>query len=349
MFVPSSSSAGRTLASIAAYLATATLAAGTLTASAPMTLTQTWNNAGVAFIGKSNAFTDTTSASGSLLEQWLVGGNNVLSLRRAFIGSKFDRPVFTIGAATGAAPGYGYFAVGAAGFLGIGVDENANGATISSGGNVSLALGASLSWTNNATNVPSGTADLFLRRDAANTLAQRNLTTAQRAKWFNAWTDASNGEWFDIDWITNANELTLKTNANGTGTVRGLRLSGNNGGIRITSSGIDFNNDAHSSTFWRITTAGHFIAPADDTYNLGASLATRPQYANISKGVMLGTAQVATTFLGIGASTTAKSQINLATGAAPSAPVDGDIWREDNTNTGLKVRINGVTKTITVA
>ncbi len=41
--------------------------------------------------------------------------------------------------------------------------------------------------------------------------------------------------------------------------------------------------------------------------------------------------------------------INLPTQAAPASPNDGDIWREDNTNTGLKIRIGGVTKTITVS
>ncbi len=49
------------------------------------------------------------------------------------------------------------------------------------------------------------------------------------------------------------------------------------------------------------------------------------------------------------APSTSRAPINLLTGSAPSSPVDGDIWREDNTNTGLKIRINGVTKTITVS
>jgi hypothetical protein len=40
--------------------------------------------------------------------------------------------------------------------------------------------------------------------------------------------------------------------------------------------------------------------------------------------------------------------MKLAT-IANSSPQDGDLWREDNTNTGLKIRINGVTKTITVS
>jgi hypothetical protein len=32
-----------------------------------------------------------------------------------------------------------------------------------------------------------------------------------------------------------------------------------------------------------------------------------------------------------------------------SSPQDGDLWREDNINTGLKIRVNGVTKTITLS
>jgi hypothetical protein len=40
--------------------------------------------------------------------------------------------------------------------------------------------------------------------------------------------------------------------------------------------------------------------------------------------------------------------MKLEVGPAPSAPNDGDIWLESNTNTGLKIRINGITKTITL-
>ncbi len=55
------------------------------------------------------------------------------------------------------------------------------------------------------------------------------------------------------------------------------------------------------------------------------------------------------TFANLPAGTTAKSSLRFVQGAAPTSPVDGDMWREDNTNTGLKIRINGVTKTITVS
>jgi hypothetical protein len=53
--------------------------------------------------------------------------------------------------------------------------------------------------------------------------------------------------------------------------------------------------------------------------------------------------------LAVPAGTTARAQFNLAVSVAPTTPVDGDIWLESNTNTGLKIRINGVTKTVTLA
>ena len=53
-----------------------TIASGTKTTSAPVIdLSQTWNAAGVTFVGKDNNITDTASASGSILEQWRVGGS----------------------------------------------------------------------------------------------------------------------------------------------------------------------------------------------------------------------------------------------------------------------------------
>lgn len=79
------------------------------------------------------------------------------------------------------------------------------------------------------------------------------------------------------------------------------------------------------------------IVTSDDS-NAGLNIGA------LGTGVVTMEAQLTTV-----ASTTGKACLNLPTGAAPSSPVDGDIWREDNTNTGLKVRINGVTKTFTVS
>lgn len=48
------------------------------------------------------------------------------------------------------------------------------------------------------------------------------------------------------------------------------------------------------------------------------------------------------------ASTTLAAMMNLPVGVAPTTPNDGDVWLESNTNTGLKIRIAGVTKTISL-
>jgi hypothetical protein len=50
-------------------------------------------------------------------------------------------------------------------------------------------------------------------------------------------------------------------------------------------------------------------------------------------------------FLNIGAGTTAKAQINLASSTAPTSPNNGDIWFD---GTDLKMRIGGLTKTFTL-
>ena len=52
--------------------------------------------------------------------------------------------------------------------------------------------------------------------------------------------------------------------------------------------------------------------------------------------------------LHIGPSTTDQALMRLEVGPAPSSPNDGDIWLESNTLTGLKIRISGATRTITI-
>lgn len=90
------------------------------------------------------------------------------------------------------------------------------------------------------------------------------------------------------------------------------------------------------------------LKPSSTT--LQARLADDSAYAGFEAGLIgAGGVVSSTTFLNLAAGTTAASPLRFIQGAAPTAPVDGDMWREDNTNTGLKIRINGVTKTITVS
>lgn len=66
--------------------------------------------------------------------------------------------------------------------------------------------------------------DLMLLRAGANILGQRNGANAQASYLYNAFTDASNGEWLGLDWKSSSNIAIIGTKANGTGTVRPLQI-----------------------------------------------------------------------------------------------------------------------------
>jgi hypothetical protein len=80
-------------------------------------------------------------------------------------------------------------------------------------------------WANDV-NDPSqqGSNDLIIRRDAANTFAQRNSTNAQTFRLYNTYTDASNYERGFFRWSSNV--LEIGAEAAGTGTKRVLRIVG---------------------------------------------------------------------------------------------------------------------------
>jgi hypothetical protein len=57
---------------------------------------------------------------------------------------------------------------------------------------------------------------------------------------------------------------------------------------------------------------------------------------------------IANSLIRCGASTTNSASFNIPAGTAPTTPTNGDIWF-DGTDNGLKIRINGVTRTITIS
>jgi hypothetical protein len=68
--------------------------------------------------------------------------------------------------------------------------------------------------------------DIFLARDAANTLARRNGTTAQEDRLYGTWTSASSYE--RLAFRTSAGDYTIAAEAAGGGTQRNLLLNGAN-------------------------------------------------------------------------------------------------------------------------
>ena len=108
--------------------------------------------------------------------------------------------------------------------------------------------------------------DVVLERDAANTLAQRNGTNAQTFNLYNTFTNASNYERFGVSWSSNS--LRLFTSGAGSGLARNLG---------IYAGGVLFLGADGVNNFWQINTSGHFLAVTDNTYDIGASNATRPR------------------------------------------------------------------------
>ena len=104
-----------------------------------------------------------------------------------------------------------YFSILSNGNVGIGTTAPSQLLTLGSTG--------ALGWDNG-----SGTADVILNRDAANTLALRNGVNAQTLNVYNTFTDASNYERGVFDWAGTANVLTIGTKAAGTGVARNLQF-----------------------------------------------------------------------------------------------------------------------------
>lgn len=134
-----------------------TVTGGTVTVSTPLiNATQTWNAAGVTFTGLKLNVTNTASATASLLLDLQVGGASKFSVSRTgFIAA-------VIGLQVGST---------------LGLDAN----------NFYMASTGSIRW--GATLYAD---DLFLARDAANVLAQRNGANAQTFRVYGGYTDASN-------------------------------------------------------------------------------------------------------------------------------------------------------------
>jgi hypothetical protein len=126
----------------------------------------TWNASGTTFTAIKMNVTDTASAAASMLMDLQVGG-----------ASKFN--VTKVGTATFS----GNLQIAGNGIY-------MEGTTV---GTVRIpGAGGYYGWTTNSVSTPLSTLDLFLFRDAPNTLAQRNSTAAQTHRLYGTYTDVSN-------------------------------------------------------------------------------------------------------------------------------------------------------------
>jgi hypothetical protein len=203
-------------------------------------MSTTWTDAGTTYNAIKFNVTDTASNAASLLMDLQVGGASRFSVRK-------DGLVFapTIGGDGG-------------GFLAGGTTITSAFAYIGQYG-ARLSDTRTLSWSS-GTNLNS--LDLVLARDAANTLAQRNSTNAQTFRLYNTYTDASNYERADFTWVSNV--ARWQSAAAGSGTVRNMEI------VRGSTTHWLFNSGGN-------TFGAHLLAGIDNTYDIGASGASRPR------------------------------------------------------------------------
>lgn len=217
-------------------------------------LSDTWNDGGTTFNAIKMNVTDTASASGSLLMDLQVGGSS-----RFKIGK--DTKVVLGQSATASSNSCFWNQDVGFGLGGQTVFARGDVANLTSGaaalGNAGLILGGNfgISWSSGS--YVSGSRNLILARDAANTLAQRNGTNAQTFNLYNTYTDGSNYERGFMKW--NSNVLEIGTEKGTTGTIRDVKF--NAWSFSFFVQGL--------YRVWNMDNSGHFFPHTDSTVDIG--------------------------------------------------------------------------------
>ena len=239
---------------------------GTLTSSAPLTLTQTWNNSGVTFTGLVTNITDTSSASYSLLMDLQSSGNSIFSVRRAYIGgTKYNRAVLGL-------TKYSYITGTTGGFVGFGTDESTINVAIDlgAGGGIRLASGSCVAHVNDSSNVPAGIVDLAYGRDSAGVLGIYTSTTKTTKGALTCGAITASGT-LSVNAIQPASGSQI-TIATGTG----YTLYWNNSGLYSLNQAQPLGNSSHpwgAVTCGAITASGTVLPASSGSQALGSTSA----------------------------------------------------------------------------
>ena len=225
------------------------LNSGTLTSDAPVTISQTWNNAAVAFTGlKVNAAgtSGTNSASGSLLADFQLGGASRVTINksgetRLWKNSTDYTYLFPCGEI------YGYLnSVGVATRL-----RFDDGGGTGSGSGLFLGNTGIVAWHPLLRTDSSSPDTILLRDGAANTLALRNGANAQTFNVYGTYTSGTSYERLTLSAPSAANAIIGTNKGSGGGTARGLELQ-TDGVTRMTipaTGGATVNTVAYGNNY----------------------------------------------------------------------------------------------------
>jgi hypothetical protein len=157
----------------------------------------------------------------------------------------------------------------------LGGDTTFGGQLRLASGLAAMASNVSLQWSSDTTTY--GTPDTILARDAANTLALRNGANTQTFNIYHSWTNASNYSGMSLFW-SSTNFYIQPTRLGSGSFIASLNIN--------TGASAPINLQIGNVTAWQISSSSHFLAGADNTYDIGASGANRPRNIYTSSGVV---------------------------------------------------------------
>jgi hypothetical protein len=208
------------------------LNSGTLTTSAPVTISQTWNAVAQtfkAFVVNAAGTSNANSAAGSLLADFQVGGASQFEVDKTGKLRMGATGVNTHGTRSAPALRFasnncGFYTNAAGGYLNFA--GSGTSPLVFAPQGLMFSAGASLQWTSGVNDpLDSSTIELALLRDgAANTLALRNGAAAQTFNVYGTYTSGSVYERLTLSAPSAANAI-IGTNKGGSGgTARGLEF-----------------------------------------------------------------------------------------------------------------------------
>lgn len=122
-------------------------------------------------------------------------------------------------------------------------------------------------------------------QEAADTLAQRNGVNAQALRVYDTFTDASNYRRAGISWsgaVVDIGSESAGTGAGGFGYLR-IKSSASSGNTIVFNT-----NSGGQVDRWGFAVTGHLLALTDNTYDIGASAATRPRSLFLGTNITTG-------------------------------------------------------------
>jgi hypothetical protein len=329
-----------------------------------ITLSQSTTNNKITIVGTGGSSYNDTIVSPSLTTTYAQhantiingdGGIPILSIDRLGVVQSvvFANGNFSIGGTTD--NGQRFQVTGTSLFTGsISVTANStiNGVSVGTGANniaTNTALGASALITNT-----SGVQNTAVGNDALrlNTGGLQNSAFGYRSSRAN--TTGNSNSAFGIDSLRinstgndnaafGAQALDNNTAGNNTAIGRGALLDNTTGGsntalgYRAGYAGIAIANSTGSNNiFIGSDSIGETASDSNRTF-IGNTSTTSTW---LGGNLLVGTRIDGASWVNVGAGTTAKSQINLTSGVAPTTPINGDVW---STTTDLLARINGTT------